>query len=344
MSPPNGELHELVGDSTTVLLLVPPSGPADTACIDLLTETEPEETNVLSVAVDAAPDERLSMWQQQLDDRRPKQATILNANPANPRDSQAAGTDAFPEIDLEDLADDAELVDVVAAVSLTLGRWAETDDPTVLCLHSVTGLLGPFGREDVISAVNTLNEICERTSTVAHHHMDPTAHSEETVELFRPLYDSVLEYDPAAGWTVLGTDSDADAPSVGASTTPPGGVGKWDPDRPETVPIPYSFDQALDLISVPRRRTLLYHLKDRTDEEIELDDIVDQVVARERSIPIRECPESRESVVVSLTHTHLPKLSGIGILTYDSDERIVHYHGNPALESFVRYIETLELG
>jgi hypothetical protein len=344
MNEADGDLCGLVDDATTVLLLVPSAGPADSACIDLLTDAEPEETNVLSVAVDAAPDERVSVWQQHLGDRRPRQATIVNANAASPSDSQAAGTDAFPEIELEPLADDAELVDVVAAVSLILGRWAAAGDPSVLCLHSVTGLLGPFGREDVISAVKTLNAACDRTSTVAHHHMDPTAHSEETVELFRPLYDRVLEYDPETGWTVLGTGQSANTSSFGESTTPPGGVGKWDPDRPETVPIPYSFDQALDLISVPRRRTLLYHLKDRTDEEIELDDLVDQVVARERSIPVREPPESRDSVVVSLTHTHLPKLADLGILAYDSDERIVHYHGNPALESFVRYIETLELG
>ncbi|MFC6973953.1 hypothetical protein ACFQL1_03575 [Halomicroarcula sp. GCM10025709] len=215
-----GELQGLIDGAATVLLLVPSSGPENEACIDLLIGDEPEETNVLSVTVDATPDERLSVWQQHLDDRRPRQATIVDGSTAGASGSQAAGTDAFPEIDLQSLSDDAELVDLVATVARTLGRWEATADSVVLCLHSVTGLLQTFARDDVISTVNTLNENCDRTSALAHHHMDPTAHSEETVELFRPLYDRVLEYDPETGWTVLGADRSSDEPSFRESTAP----------------------------------------------------------------------------------------------------------------------------
>lgn len=340
MNDGDADVGQLLGSPDTVLLLVPSDDDADDdACIDLLVRDEPEETNVLSVTVEQTPDERLSVWQQRLDDRRPRRATIVDASGGRPQ-SQAAGSDAFPEIELEPLPTEAELVDVATTVGRTLGTWESESEPSTLCLHSVSALLSAFPREEVISLVTALNDVSERTGTFAHHHLDPTVHSEETVELFRLLYDSVLEYDPEDGWTILGGENGRETEQI----RPSGGHSKWEPDQPETIPIPYSFDQALNLISVPRRRTLLYDLKDRADEEIPLDDVVDQVVARERSIPIRESPASRDSVVVSLTHTHLPKLEELGILTYDSDERLVHYHGNPALESFVRYIETIELG
>ncbi len=58
---------------------------------------------------------------------------------------------------------------------------------------------------------------------------------------------------------------DADVPG---HCHPTGGVKKGDPEEPETIPIPYSFDQVLELISAPRRRSLLYHLKDRSDTEV----------------------------------------------------------------------------
>jgi hypothetical protein len=162
--------------------------------------------------------------------------------------------------------------------------------------------------------------------------------------MFRPLYDAVIDATAEDGWRVTSAGADADAPSFRRSTSPPGGAASTDPDRPETVPIPYSFDQTLGLISDPRRRTLLYRLKDLGSGTLSFDDLVDGVVRREKSIPARDPPESREAVRVSLAHAHLPKLADLGIVEYDSSDGTVRYHENPALESFVRYVETLELG
>ena len=72
--------------------------------------------------------------------------------------------------------------------------------------------------------------------------------------------------------------------------------------------------------------------------------LLTRIMSRERAIPARDTPDSAESVRVSLVHAHLPRLADLGILDYDTETETVTYYGNPALESFLQYVETLELG
>ncbi|MFB6159703.1 MAG: hypothetical protein ABEJ61_00825 [Haloferacaceae archaeon] len=328
--------------ATSVLVLAPAfENPDDEACLDLLTTHPPAETNVLGVTT-AAPTERLALWRSGVGDERPARTAVVDASGEGPGTPAEAGEwDASLAVDV--LPGDAEPVDVGVAAARRLGAWESTPATTHLCLHSVTALLDAFERERVIALVNALNGQCGAVDAVAHHHLDPDAHDEETVAAFRPLYDAVLEHIPGHGWTTTTADASKDHPSFRAgpdhATGEDATIG-----TPVTAPIPYSFDTVLELVAAPRRRTLLYHLKDRTDERIPLDDLVERVAERERAIPKREAPSSRDAVCRSLVHTHLPKLAEVGIVAVDADEGVVHYHPNPALESCLEYVETLELG
>jgi hypothetical protein len=343
-TPPDHPDTALRGCSS-VLLLASTADVESDACVTLLTRHAPERTNVLGATVSRSPGDRLSLWKRRVPDRLPARAAMVDAG----RGVRTATTDVDddelpPTFVLERLPAHAEPVDLGVALARYLGRWESTAESTALCLHSVTALVEAFERESVISLVDSLNHLCEAVDAVAHHHMDPTAHDDETLAMFRPLYDAVVEVTDADGWTVTRAESEADAPSFRRATAPPGGTASTDPDRPETVPLPYSFDQTLDLVSDPRRRTLLYQLKDVGSGTVGFDDLVDAVVDRETSIPARDPPESREAVRVSLAHAHLPRLADLGIVEYDPATDTVQYHGNPALESFLRYVETLELG
>ena len=344
MAEPPDRLDTSLRGCSSVLLLASSIEAEETACIDMLTRLAPEQTNVLGATVSRSPGDRLALWERHVPERVPARAAMIDAGQGVRTTSDAGGGDLPPQFTLDRLPGHAEPVDLGMALARRLGAWESTDGATVLCLHSLTALITAFERDPVISLVGGLNRLCEAVEAVAHHHMDPTEHNDETVAMFRPLYDAVVEVSPKDGWTVARADDDADAPSFRRSTAPPGGAASTDPDRPETVPLPYSFDRTLDLISDPRRRTLLYRLNAVGSGTIPFDDLVDAVVRRERSIPAREAPESRDSVRVSLVHAHLPKLADLGIVGYDPSAATVRYHGNPALESFLRYVETLELG
>jgi hypothetical protein len=338
------QLQETVEDATSVLLSAPAESDFDDdACIDLLTRTEPSSTNVLSVTASKSPGERLALWNREVPGRLPKRLAVVDAS-GTARTATAAVADRPPSVTVDVLASDAEPVDVGMAVARRLGAWESSEESTALCLHSLTSLFDWFDCDDVISLVSGLNRLCDAVDVTGHHHVDPTMTDEETLTRLWPLYDAVIEHVPGDGWTVSRAPADADAPSFRRSTDPPGGTAGSRSGPPETIPVPYSFDQMLDLISTPRRRSLLYHLKDRDGGRIPVEDLVGAVVRRERSIPAREAPASEDDVRVSLIHTHLPKLAELGLVEFELGEPAVEYHANPALESFLRYIETLELG
>lgn len=329
-----------VGDSLSTLLLAPTDDArGDEMCIDLLTTSLPEETNVLSVTLTQSPSARVDLWRRRVGETLPRNATIVSS----PTASGDGDGDVPASVDVDRLPEDAELPDVGMAIARHVGRWSTTDGPTVLCLHSLSALLSEFERDHVIGFVNALNGLCDHEGVIAHHHLDPTAHGEDTLASFRPLYDVVLEHVSDHGWTVWEA-GDAAAPTFRGSTVPPGGDHAPTPGPLSTVPMPYSFDTVLDLIAAARRRTLLYALKDSQSSSLTLDALVDAVSERESSIPKRTPPDSREEVRMALRHVHLPKLDEVGIVDYDPEAATVRYHRNEALEACLQYVETLELG
>lgn len=338
-------IDTFVEDSSSVLLLTPlPSEATDEACFDLLTHCDPEAANVLSVTTSESPEDRLARWRHSVGDELPTRSTIVDTRFPTTKSSRTATSDVPSSVSVQQLSDDFDLMDVGMATTQQLGEWEPTEERSFVCIHSVTTLFDSFNRERVVTLIDALNRSVESMDVISHHHVDPTEHSEEILATLRPLYEVVIEHDSDYGWTVTEADQSEDAPSFRSSATPPGGVATTDPDRPETVPIPYSFDTVLGLISVSRRRTILYHLKERSNGAFTLDELVDRVMERETSIPVRSSPDSREEVKTSIGHTHVPKLADVGIVDYDADSQVIEYAGNPALESCIKYIETLELG
>jgi len=345
MNSGSGTVDQPLSEATSVLVLARGSSDAERkGCAAFLTEQGVSESKAICVTVSESPDSRLSLWQQHLDDEMPEEAIIVDAGSELPANSQAAASGAFPSLTLDTLPATVEPIDIGATVSRYLGRLEQADAPLLLCLHSLTGLLESWERDRVIALVTALNRQCGEMDVSSHHHMDPEAHTEETIEMFRPLYDVVYEFLPDHGWTVTASKDADETPTFRDTVTPPGGVKNGDPEEPETIPIPYSFDQVLELISAPRRRSLLYHLKDRSESEVPLDDLVDRVYEREKAIPARATPRSRDEVGVSLAHNHLPRLDDLGILSYETAGNTVEYYPNPALESVIQYVERLELG
>jgi hypothetical protein len=85
-----------------------------------------------------------------------------------------------------------------------------------------------------------------------------------------------------------------------------------------------SLDEAEihDVLRNDRRRLTIRSLQEAEDGSLSLRDLAEQVAALEtgESPPPRD---KRQSVYVSLQQTHLPKLEGLGIVEYDTEEKSV---------------------
>lgn len=116
--------------------------------------------------------------------------------------------------------------------------------------------------------------------------------------------------------------------------------GHDDEPTPKTAHKPQTTDQSPELtlsqifaaLSNRRRRVLLECFR-RTEESVERTDLVEYVVACESSSESRE--DHRERVAIDIHHTHLPKLSGMGLVEYDERSSTVRYYGHPLLESIL---------
>jgi hypothetical protein len=77
-----------------------------------------------------------------------------------------------------------------------------------------------------------------------------------------------------------------------------------------------------DVLRNDRRRLTIRCLRDAEGDSLSLRELAEQVAALEtgESPPPRD---KRRSVYVSLQQTHLPKLDGLGIVAYDTDEKVV---------------------
>jgi len=84
-----------------------------------------------------------------------------------------------------------------------------------------------------------------------------------------------------------------------------------------------SQDVVFELLSSPRRRYILYHLR-QTDGPVELTTLAEQVAAWENETDVDNITEQeRKRVYVSLYQTHIPRLDEAGVIEYDSDSGMV---------------------
>ena len=337
------EVTDYISQADTVLLLAPSQTTSDhQACTELLTQSPPERTNVLSITLEMTPDQRLAIWQQIVGEAFPKRATILDARTGTDASGGVDTSVSESALEVDVLSPSAGLTDLGLAIARTLGAWSETQGPTHVCLHSVTALLTRFETNDVGVLITSLNDLQSELNVRTHHHLDPTACEESTLATLRPLYDAVLEYSDG-GW-IVSEDTDSDvSPSFQGTAAPRDERSTVAAEGFETIPMRYSFDTIFELLSSPVRRMILYHLKELGAGEFDIETVLDDIHSRSGAVPVRES-RSRDELAVACHHNHFPVLEEAGVIDLNEAEGTLRYDPNEALESCLQYVETLELG
>jgi hypothetical protein len=78
----------------------------------------------------------------------------------------------------------------------------ESDEPGLLCFHSLTTLLQYADPQRTFRFVHTLGSRARSCGVIAHYHLDPAAHDAPTVATLEPLFDVVVDLTEADGPTL----------------------------------------------------------------------------------------------------------------------------------------------
>jgi len=198
-------LHEDDEDTANVLLLAPSLSTAEEeACINFLTFLGISQENILSVTFTQTAQDRLELWQTHVGDERPARAGIVSVGEQTRSASSQRTTSRQPpeSISIDAISDPADLTRLGITIENYLSEWAENENQTVICFHSLTPLLQYADRERVFRFLHLLTGRIDSIDAVAHFHMNPEAHDAQTRNTLVQLFDAVIDIDETGERTI----------------------------------------------------------------------------------------------------------------------------------------------
>jgi len=209
------------GDS--VLLLCPSMvADEDGACTDLLTLDDPERRRVLCVCLSHSADHRRTVWNRTVGVSPADAAVIVpdrqsmlygewGSEPEASERGAALDTGRRVPVaeaggfdpSVERVGSPGDLTTLGVRITERLDAWetGPTDHRTVVCFDSVSTLLQYTDFQGAYKFLDALVNYVEDAGAIAHFHMDPGAHDEQTVDGLRQLFHSVYAYEDGE-WTL----------------------------------------------------------------------------------------------------------------------------------------------
>jgi len=195
-----------------VLLLEPSLGATtDGVCTDLLAGTVrsgSRSTNVLVVTLTRSPAARVRAWETHAGSAFPAEGAIVAvdndttpptpsgaSDPSDPSTPTDGETDASAPTgpSIARVASPGDLTNLGIATSERLSEMSASDEPGLVCFHSLTTLLQYADPQRVFRFVHTLGGRARSCGAITHYHLDPTAHDPATVATLEPLFDVAVD-------------------------------------------------------------------------------------------------------------------------------------------------------
>jgi len=203
------DLMDGIRAGDNVLVLCPRFEPAETgACIDLLTVTSAADRQVLYISFTNSAGDYREAWNRHADSP-PERVTIIDArgDSRSVRRSTGAAADPaadggfVPAVQRVDSPGDLTTVGVRATACLNAWAAAEGDARPLVCLDSISTLLQYADTDRAFEFLDALAGRFAVADAIAHYHVDPVAHDQETIETLTNIFDTVCEYENGE-WTV----------------------------------------------------------------------------------------------------------------------------------------------
>lgn len=188
---------ELIGDASNILLLGPLLTPPDHDLCTRLSSGLPEDPeNLLLVTLTESPDDRIAVYQGFLDEL-PRRTQILSVGDSGQSATrETIQLESGGSVTIETISDPTDLMRIGITISRILSGWDNENEGTAVCFHSLTALL-QFAQDQktVFRFVHVLRGRLQAAGVTAHFHLDGSAHDNQTVSTFRPLFDEVLSFE-----------------------------------------------------------------------------------------------------------------------------------------------------
>lgn len=189
-------------EPANTLILSSPATAGSEFCIDNLAVTDPADTVALLVTYPTqdSPKQWVQSWEQYTGDK-PAHLNVIQVGDFT-RSAASATTTPAPQANgitpVETVNSPRDLAGLGIVISEFLGqweteRWTEEPSQIVVCFDSLTTLLQYV---DLQQAFRFLHVLCGRLASVdavAHFHLDPAAHDDQTITTLRHLFDTVIE-------------------------------------------------------------------------------------------------------------------------------------------------------
>lgn len=189
---------EDLADVSNVLLLAPSmGGHGSDACLDLLTESPPAQTNVLAVSFTRSATEWGSHWEDHVGES-PARGGIVSIG-------QMGGSLDDPAWAVKRVENPSDLTGVGIELSELLSGMAtaaDEDESIRMCFNSVTSLLQYADLQRAFRFLHVVTGRIKTVGAVGHYHLDPEAHDSQTLATLTGLFDAVVEVEDDGSWTV----------------------------------------------------------------------------------------------------------------------------------------------
>ncbi|WP_267641113.1 DUF7504 family protein [Haloarchaeobius amylolyticus] len=116
------------------------------------------------------------------------------------RSASSTNPDFSAPVPMDAVEDPGNLQAIGTSISQFCEQWDRQDLDIVVCFDSLTELLDHASTEAVFQFCHVLNSRLASVDALAHFHLDPAAHEDETVATFQSIFD-----------VTVGKTTDADA-------------------------------------------------------------------------------------------------------------------------------------
>jgi len=211
-------MHELSGGvveslvpGTNVLLMGPSFEPAvDGACVDLL-QSDVDSLALLPVTFVDSPADRVSVWERYADQTPSRiafvdvDASVRGVSRSETGEAGRTVVETAPEsaeVTVDRVSSPGNLTRLGVAITDRLDELSTVEDRRlVVCFKSVSSLVQYTSAMETFKFLRVLTDRCHLAGAVAHFHLEPAAHDDETVESLRDLFDVVCHHS-GQEWTV----------------------------------------------------------------------------------------------------------------------------------------------
>lgn len=190
-------LTELSGVSNALLMAPSLGGRGSDVCLELLSQTPPSKTNVLTITYTDTPDEWVEHWMDH-NSVTPVRGGIVSIGQG---EAQVEGP-AWAAKTVENPSDLTGIGIEFSELLSGMSTAAADDEDIVVCFNSITSLLQ---YADLQRAFRFLHVVTGRIKTVGgvgHYHIDPEAHDRQTLATLKGLFDAVIEIEDDGSWTL----------------------------------------------------------------------------------------------------------------------------------------------